>query len=111
MSHSMSENQAQPEPPIDDIDPNDPHTLTAPLEIQSVLRNIKLSKSSVHIYVVGQTASAITTVLHIDSKSNKLIVDSFNDASANQQVQRARKLIGQATLDRIQVKFVCPPLE
>ncbi|RIY40957.1 flagellar brake protein [Neopusillimonas maritima] len=105
----MSENQS-PMEPIDDIDPDDPYTLTAPLEIQSVLRNIKLSKSLVHVYVLGQEASAITTVLDVDSKENRLVIDSFNDPTVTQQVQRARKLIAQATLDRIHVKFVCPPL-
>ncbi|MAL01283.1 MAG: flagellar brake protein [Alcaligenaceae bacterium] len=105
----MSENQS-PMESIDDIDPADPYTLTAPLEIQSVLRNIKLSKSLVHVYVLGQDASAITTVLDVDSKENRLIVDSFNDPTVTQQVQRARKLVAQATLDRIHVKFVCPPL-
>ncbi|MBC7203374.1 MAG: flagellar brake protein [Pusillimonas sp.] len=106
----MSENQS-PMEPVDDIDPNDPYTLTAPLEIQSVLRNIKLNKSLVHIYVLGQDASAITTVLDVDSKEDRLIVDAFNDPAVAQQVKRARKLIAQATLDRIHVKFVCPPLE
>jgi|TARA_R110000851_G_scaffold165169_2_gene309954 c-di-GMP-binding flagellar brake protein YcgR len=97
--------------PIDDIDPDDPYTLKSPLEIQSVLRNIKLNKSLVHIFVLGQDASAITTVLDVDSKADRLIVDAFNDANVTQQVQRARKLVAQATLDRIHVKFVCPPLE
>jgi c-di-GMP-binding flagellar brake protein YcgR len=102
------DDQSYPAPPTDHIDPDDPHTMTAPLEIQSVLRNVKLGRALVHLHVPGMASSMITTILDVDSKQDLLIFDSSADAHMNQQIQRARKLICQASVERIQVKFVCP---
>lgn len=110
MNSAMTDDQSLPAPPTDNIDPGDLHTLTSPLEIQSVLRNVKLNRALVHIYIQGQNTSAITSILDVNAKTSLVTFDALNDASLNQQIQQAQKLIAQTSLDRIQVKFICPPV-
>ena len=93
--------------PNTNIDVNDPHTLSAPLEIQSVLRNIQRQRSLLHVHVSNSVTAMISTILEIDSEKNLMIFDISADASTNLRVQSAAKIIVETSLEKIHIKFVC----
>lgn len=93
--------------PNPNIDVNDPHTITAELEIQSVLRNIQRQRSLLHVHVSNSITAMISTVLDVDRNSNQWIFDISADASTNQRVQSANKIIVETSLEKIHIKFVC----
>jgi len=89
------------------VDANDPHTLTAPLEIQSVLRNVQRQRSLLHVHVPNSVTAMISTVLDVNAEQNLLIFDISADSATNKRVQTASRILVEASLDKIHVRFAC----
>ncbi len=93
--------------PPANVNPNDPHTLTAPLEIQSVLRNVQRQRSLLHVHVPNSVTAMISTVLDVDADKGLLIFDISADNATNRRVETATRILVEASLDKIHVRFAC----
>lgn len=89
------------------IDANDPHTITAPLEIQSVLRNVQKQRSLLHVHVPNSVTAMISTILEVDGDKNLLVFDISADNLSNNRVQQANRILVEASLEKIHVRFAC----
>ena len=89
------------------IDTSDAHTLTATLEIQSVLRNVQKQRSLLHIHVPNSVTAMISTILEVDGDKNLLIFDISADNLSNNRVQQANRILVEASLEKIHVRFAC----
>lgn len=103
----MDSSSTQASPTSTHVDASDPHTLTAPLEIQSVLRNVQRQRSLLHIHVPNSVTAMISTVLDVDGEKNLLVFDISADTLTNNRVQQANRILVEASLDKIHIRFAC----
>lgn len=83
----------------------DPYSVTAPLEIKSLLKTVQRRKALVRMHIKGSDASIVTTILDVDNATNSVLVDIANDNEFNQRVMRAEGVSFDAMVDGVKVQF------
>lgn len=87
------------------IEDEDPFSVTSPLEIKSLLKNVQRRKALVRMHIKGSDSSIVTTILDLDPESNSILVDIANDGEFNRRVQEAKAVLFDAMVDGVKVQF------
>ncbi|MDN5843168.1 MAG: flagellar brake protein [Alcaligenaceae bacterium] len=86
-------------------DEDNHYLVTLPLEIRSIMSSIARHNTLVRLDIPGRAVSLISTILQIDDKANRLVMDNASEAGVNSQLLHSTSVRFQAMLHRILIEF------
>ena len=92
---------------ISEDDKNENFRLHSRVDILFILKDLKQSDSLVTLYFGQENSFILTSILHIDSDNNEIIIDYGIDATTNQRVLSSNELFFVTRQNRIKIEFAC----
>jgi len=89
-------------------DEEDPHEAFQPLEIQAILNKMLSNRVLVRLDVPHHAVSIISTLLDIEKKTGRIVLDNASDETLNHRLLHAPAVRLQGMLDRVLIEFTGP---
>ena len=89
------------------IAPAESYTINNEPDIQFILRGIMQAKSLITLYFNQGNSFILTSILAIDPKNKKMILDYGNDEKLNQKVLNTAKITCVTSQAKVKVEFKC----
>lgn len=83
----------------------DPHAVTSPLEILSILRAIEKNKTLIRMHASRPNSTIVTTLLEIRTEDRTIVLDSAPQEDINQRLIAADSVTCEASLDSVNIRF------
>lgn len=111
-TYSINESIDLPEPTQNfDDESNDNFRLHSRIEIIYILREIMQSESLVTLYFGKENSFILTSILHIDSDNDRIIIDYGVDEKTNQRALNHENLLLVTRQNKIKIEFVCTEIK
>lgn len=89
-------------PSADEIDP---HAITSPLEILSILRAIEKNNTLVRVHAKRPNSTIVTTLLEIRPEEQTIVLDNAPQDDINQRLIDADGVTCEASLNSVNIRF------
>ena len=96
-----------PTPDQTPLTPTESYTIHSAADIQFVLRGIMQAKSLITLYFDQGNSFILTSILAIDPRNKKMILDYGNDEKLNQKILNTAKLTCVTSQAKVKVEFKC----
>lgn len=94
-------NSASPLPEDED----DPHAVTSPLEILSILRAIEKNQTLIRVHATRPNSTIVTTLLELRPEDQTIVLDNAPQDGINQRLIAADGVVCEASLDSVNIRF------
>lgn len=83
----------------------DPHAVTSPLEVLSILRAIERNKTLIRVHASRPNSTIVTTLLEIRTEEQTIVLDNAPQDDTNQRLIAANDVTCEASLDSVNIRF------